>query len=298
MIEYDVVIPTIGRSSLDALLSALRKQQHQPAHVYVVHDDHGQGPATMRNHGWRASSAAWIVFLDDDVVPTKHWSAALIKDLDTDSSVGAVQGSIRVPDQPARPTDSDLATIRLESASCVTADLAVRRSALESVDGFDERLPRAYREDTDLALRLTAQGWSIERGTRVTLHPLRRDARWWSSVVRQRGNADDAFMRRRHGADWRSRADVPRGAFPLHVAATAGLALAASGVLARRRALTVAGAAIWTTATMTFLLKRLAATSHEPVEVLATVGTSVAIPPVAVGARVAGEWRHRRVEAA
>ena len=36
----------------------------------------------------------------------------------------------------------------------VTADMAYRRAALVAVGGFDERFPRAYREDADLALRV------------------------------------------------------------------------------------------------------------------------------------------------
>ena len=32
--------------------------------------------------------------------------------------------------------------------------MAYRRAALVAVDGFDERFPRAYREDADLALRV------------------------------------------------------------------------------------------------------------------------------------------------
>ena len=30
----------------------------------------GRGPAAARNVGWRASDAAWVVFVDDDVEPT------------------------------------------------------------------------------------------------------------------------------------------------------------------------------------------------------------------------------------
>lgn len=295
-VAYEVVIPTIGRPSLTTLIAALGQQRHRPASVQVVHDDARQGPATVRNRGWHATSAPWVVFLDDDVVPTAHWSEHLVRDLDVGPGVGAVTGRIVVPDQPAHPTDEDRATIALERAACVTADLAVRREALEKVDGFDERLPRAYREDTDLALRLVAGGWRIEHGVRVTEHPLRHDGHWWSSVGRQRGNIDDAFMWRRHGAQWRARAAVPRGTLPVHVVATGGLLVALAGLLSHRPAMAVSGAAVWTAATSAFLAHRLPRTSVSRAETLAVLATSIVIPPVAVGARLAGEWRHRHVE--
>ena len=44
--------------------------------------------------------------------------------------------------------------------------MAYRRSALIAVGGFDERFPRAFREDADLALRLLDRGWHLRRGDR------------------------------------------------------------------------------------------------------------------------------------
>lgn len=294
-IAYDVVIPTIDRPCLQALITALGRQHHRPGEIHVIHDDERRGPAVARNQGWRASTAPWVVFLDDDVVPSDDWSQALQADLVTGPRVGAVTARIVVPELPARPTDDELATIALEEAACVTADLAVRRTALEAIGGFDERLPHAFREDTDLALRLMQAGWCIGQGTRLTEHPLRHGDPWWSSVRRQRGNADDAFMRRRHGGAWRLRAGVPRGALPLHLVATAGIALTAAGALARRPGIALIGAGLWAGSTGAFLAHRLQRGSHDPAEVASLVVTSVVIPPVAVGARAVGEWRHRHV---
>ena len=51
--------------------------------------------------------------------------------------------------------------------------MAVRRTALEAIGGFDERFDRAYREDTDLALRLLDAGWDLIVGSRRVRHPVR-----------------------------------------------------------------------------------------------------------------------------
>jgi len=88
---YDVVVPTTGRESLDVLLAALGAADGPlPARVFVVDDrpaagaalvvrppaalrgrirvlrGGGAGPAAARNVGWRAATAPWISFLDDD----------------------------------------------------------------------------------------------------------------------------------------------------------------------------------------------------------------------------------------
>ena len=77
--------------------------------------------------------------------------------------------------------------------------MAYRRAALEAVGGFDERFPRAYREDADLGLRAHAAGWRIVRGrARGRCTPsARRTA--GSRVRKQAGNADDALMDALHG---------------------------------------------------------------------------------------------------
>ncbi|WP_236700733.1 glycosyltransferase family 2 protein, partial [Allosalinactinospora lopnorensis] len=185
----------------------------------------GRGPAAARNAGWRAASTPWVVFLDDDVVPAPGWPAAVAGDLaGLPADVAGSQGRIRVPPPDRRLTDSELATAALSSARWITADMAYRRSALAEADGFDETFRRAYREDTDLALRVLDRGYRLVRGDRLTVHPLRGGG-VWGSVAAQRGNADDVVMRRRHGARWRRRVGEARGRFRVHLATTAALAL-------------------------------------------------------------------------
>lgn len=76
--------------------------------------------------------------------------------------------------------------------------MAYRRAALADAGGFDERFPRAYREDGDLALRVTDLGWTLRQGQRRVSHPV-GPPRAWASRRAQAGNADDAAMRHQHG---------------------------------------------------------------------------------------------------
>ncbi|WP_019136763.1 glycosyltransferase family 2 protein, partial [Cellulomonas massiliensis] len=246
---WAVVVPTIGRPSLDRLLESLRAQELPdalgvPDEVVVVDDrplpaaygpldlprplaagadvrvvrSGGRGPAAARNAGWRSVAASWVVFLDDDVVLPAGWGAALGADLAAAGPrTGGVQARLLVPlPRHRRPTDWERATAGLEGAAWATADMAYRRAALEAVDGFDERFPRAYREDADLALRVRRAGWELERGRRVTVHPV-RPARADVSVRVQAGNADDALLRALHGRRWRDDAQTGPGRGRRHV---------------------------------------------------------------------------------
>jgi glycosyltransferase involved in cell wall biosynthesis len=293
-----IVVPTIGRPSLEALLRRLRPQLDSspvPVELIVVHDDRGAGPAATRNEGWRKASYDWVVFLDDDVLPAPDWFAALLVDLDQPPGVGGVQGVIRVP--PAdRPTDWAVNTARLAGAVWATADMAYRRAALADVDGFDERFPRAYREDADLAYRVRRRGWWLVRGGRRTDHPVRPEGPW-ACLRTQRGNADDALLRRLHGGRWHAELQAPRGRRRRHAVVTACAALAAGGALAsaagvrRARPLAVAAGLGWLAGTVDFALARSRrAPGSQPVPL---VVTSVLIPPLAIGHWLRGWLRHR-----
>jgi histidinol-phosphate phosphatase family protein len=313
-----VVVPTVGRSSLAALLERLAAEDGTFDEVVVVDDrddadrpldvaaagavplrvlrSGGRGPAAARNVGWRAASSPWVAFLDDDVLPEPGWGPALLADLAAcGDDVAASQGRVMVP-LPAhrRPTDWERGTAGLATARWITADLAYRRSVLAEVQGFDERFRRAYREDADLGLRVTAAGYRIATGSRRVLHPV-RTAPWHASAGAQRGNADDPLMDALHGPGWRERADAPRGRRRRHVAVTAAGGVALAGLVGGRRRLAGETAVAWLAGTASFAWQRIAPGPRTAGEVAAMAATSVVIPPLAVGWWVVGRVRARRL---
>ncbi len=316
--ECTVVVPTIGRPSLDVLLDALAAAPGpRPAELVVVDDrpegptltverpglppvrvvrTGGGGPARARNLGWRTARTPWVAFLDDDVVPDPDWYQRLAEDLaGLPADVAGSQGRVRVPlPGDRRPTDWERGTAGLATSSWITADLAYRRAALAAVGGFDERFPRAFREDSDLALRVMDTGSRLVRGQRWITHPVRPVDRWVSVRV-QAGNADDVLMRRLHGPGWRERADAALGRRPQHLAVTAA-GVAALGLAAARRPRAAALAALaWAAGTAEFARARIAPGPRDRAEVTTMALTSAAIPPLATWHWLRGVVRHRRV---
>ncbi len=314
--EVSVVIPTIGRESLQRLLIALQATCDPVPHAVVIVDDRpggaaplpidttlpvrvlrsgGRGPAAARNVGWRGVRTRWVAFLDDDVLPAAGWFAALAADLAAADAYGAVgtQGIIDVP-RPAgrRSTDDERRTEALAGAQWITADMAYRREALVAAGGFDERFPRAYREDADLALRITEAGQRIVTGSRHCTHPVAA-ATWLSSVRAQVGNRDNALMRRKHGPYWRTRIGEGPGRMRGHAVTTATAVIALGAMVFRRRRIAGVAAASWVGLTGDFAARRFWRGPRSAAELVRVLATSALIPPVAVAHRLTGEWAFR-----
>lgn len=326
-ISYSVVIPTVGRPCLRDCLRALGSAPGPAPETVVVVDDRpgsargsalpgvtgsgqrhglplsvvasgGVGPAAARNAGWRLTTTPWVAFLDDDVRVGPDWRSQLARDLSeaADRTAG-VQGVISVPAPAARrPTDAERGTMGLAGARWITADMAYRRAALAESGGFDERFPRAFREDADLTLRLLADGWCLRLGSRQTLHPV-RPASPWISVRSQAGNADDALMRALHGPRWHDRAGAARGRIRWHALITAAM-LAAAGLAAARRPRGALGAAAMALAgTAEFATARIAPGPRTAREVTTMTATSLVIPELACWHWLRGLLRARGARA-
>ncbi|MCC9182853.1 glycosyltransferase family 2 protein [Mycolicibacterium mageritense] len=201
--NFAIVIPTIGRPTLDRLLMVLERAEGPRPDAVIVVDDRpdphpplltvarlpvtvlrsgGRGPAAARNVGWRQTTARWVCFLDDDVLPHPGWLTALAEDLARADAAGAAgcQATIDVPAQPwRRSTNDDQRTLRLADAQWITADMAYRRSALVCSGGFDERFPRA-------TARIPT--WHCESRRRAT----RSSAETGAPGIRSRGHRGSA----------------------------------------------------------------------------------------------------------
>lgn len=313
-----IVVPTMGRPSLHVLLDALARQTRSVDVPVVLVDDRperdvvpidvatcpldvtvvrsgGGGPARARNIGWRHARTPWVSFLDDDVLPDDDWYALLLEDLAAaeGEDVAGVEGRLTVP-LPAdrRPTDWERGTAGLETSHWITADLSYRREELSAVGGFDERFPRAFREDADLALRLGAEDGRVVTGRRHVAHPV-RPADDLASLRQQRGNADDYLMRALHGPGWQRRAGAPVGRRWAHAAICAAGAVAVAGVASRRPRLAALGAAGWLAGTAKFAWRRIAPGPRDRQEVRRMLLTSAAIPVAATWHSGRGALRHR-----
>jgi len=118
------------------------------------------GPAAARNLGVRAASAPVVAFTDDDCEPDRGWLAAGLDCLEHGGR-GVVMGETHPADLAGskRPFARTMQADH-EDGRYPTCNVFYSRSAIDRAGGFDERFRFACGEDTDLAWRVKALGFS------------------------------------------------------------------------------------------------------------------------------------------
>lgn len=84
-----VVIPTLGRGTLNHCKKALQQQTRQPDEIIVIYDKKRKGASWARNQGIKKSKGDLIAFLDDDCIPQSNWLQDLVNAIDTFHAAGA-----------------------------------------------------------------------------------------------------------------------------------------------------------------------------------------------------------------
>lgn len=201
--RISVIIPTFNRSQdvVRCIESIARSGDNTEMEVILVddgsHDSHrevfrliqgirvvtcsdNQGFAHAIEVGVAASSAEYVMFLNNDTEVLPNWVDALVEVLDNQGSVGAVGSLILHADLTVQEVgglvwrDGSASHIGrglspLEPCSrrtrkvdyCSAASLVVRRQLWDTIGGFDSRFAPAYYEDTDLCFSVARQGFEV-----------------------------------------------------------------------------------------------------------------------------------------
>lgn len=183
--RVSVVVPVFnGSATIAACVEALLAQTHPATEIVIVDNNStddtraivGRYPVILldereiqtsyaaRNRGIINASGEIVALTDADCTAERDWIEQLLLPF-ADESVAAVLG---VVDDSASVGSVETFTTRVSPfahpdrnglKSLITANVAIRRSALERVGLFDERLPTAG--DVDLGWRLQSQGFTI-----------------------------------------------------------------------------------------------------------------------------------------
>jgi glycosyltransferase involved in cell wall biosynthesis len=160
---YEVIVVDDG--SRDATPSVARR-----AGVRYMRHDPPRGVNAARNDGARSAEADLVAFVDDDVHAPRGWLRALVHGAREHPGAEAFGGPIRARLEGPAPrscgrelppiTTLDLGREDREAELVWSANMLVRRSALERVGEFDPSLPTGGDEEEWLR-RLRANGGTV-----------------------------------------------------------------------------------------------------------------------------------------
>jgi glycosyltransferase involved in cell wall biosynthesis len=254
MSRASIVIPTRSRPEyLRVTLSSVAPQaQALGAEIIIADDGHDQATAALaelhairlvradgsganaaRNAGIRVAAGELIVLIDDDVLAPEGWLGAVLAGVDGSPGYDVFGGPIRARlegggpracgREPAPITTLDCGAEDRNVPLVWSANMAIRRSALERVGRFDETI-HGRGEEEEWQRRYVAQGGRIRYLAAAGLEHRRTeaDARLWP-LTRA------AFALGRTAR----RYDVRKGSAPSR-AAEAGTVTACLGHAARR----------------------------------------------------------------
>jgi glycosyltransferase involved in cell wall biosynthesis len=248
--DITIVVPTRDRAAyLEVTLGSLLRQRGDTSHEILVVDDgardstpevaarhgvrcvrHGErrGLNAARNTGLREARAPLIAFVDDDVLVPPDWLSALASGAQKHPEAEAFGGPIRARFEGPAPrgcgredapiTVLDLGPRDRETDTVWGANFAVRRSAVERIGPFDERIVRPHGDEEEWLERLRAAGGRI-----VYLAQAGLDHRRTAADARLAPLARAAYTRGRAArASDRRRGRAPGAAAELRVLAGCG----------------------------------------------------------------------------
>jgi GT2 family glycosyltransferase len=143
---------------------------NHPQRVAYVRHDSSRGPNAARNAGIAEAGAPLIALIDDDVRVPPGWAAALVAGAERHQWAEALGGPIRASLEGPAPhfcgresapvTTLDLGPADRETDFVWSANMAVRRSAIERIGDFDADVP-IYGDEEEWLIRLHANGGRV-----------------------------------------------------------------------------------------------------------------------------------------
>jgi GT2 family glycosyltransferase len=196
-VDFDLVV--VDQSTRPDAAESVQRCAASDARVRYVHDD-GTGAARARNIGVGHTRGDIVVFTDDDCEPAPDWLATISRSLSEDAEAGIAFGTVTpaahdprdgfiVGFKPRRRLRLRGRLAKLRDAG-ISANVAIRRSALEATGGFDEMLgPGGYfpcAEDYDLTYRVLARGYALWHVPEArTVHHGLRDWQTGSGLIQR-----------------------------------------------------------------------------------------------------------------
>jgi glycosyltransferase involved in cell wall biosynthesis len=211
----------VNNASTDDTASVLAEFKHRSTIGVSIVEEPKPGLSRARNTGWRSAIGPIVAFTDDDCYPEPGYVDEIVRNFD-DHSLGYLGGRILLFDPDDYPITIQLeerhiplpAGTFLPAGLIQGANMAVRKSVLEHLHGFDELLGAGTPfpcEDIEFLSRASALGVSGAYDPRPVIyhHHRRRTPEQIAALMRSYDVGRGAYFMKclldptRRGSAWR-----------------------------------------------------------------------------------------------
>ena len=192
---FTVIIPTYNRNDLlkkclDAL--AFNIEKINQAFEIIITDDSTEsiakelvaayswatwiegpkrGPAANRNCGAKNAKGKWLIFTDDDCLPSSNWLEVFV-DAFTDNEFIIYEGLTKADREQLRFDEE--APINLTGGKLWSCNFAISSKLFGMINGFNETFPYAAMEDVDFYVRVIQKARLCFLSQAYIVHPWRK----------------------------------------------------------------------------------------------------------------------------
>jgi GT2 family glycosyltransferase len=163
--DDDATADVVGRAA-----AAAEAAPSGPLRTAYLRHELPRGPNAARNTGIDVARAPLIALIDDDVRIPPDWAGELVAGADRHRWAEAIGGQIRASLEGPAPRacgreSAPVTTLDLGPRDCETdfvwsANMAIRRAAIDRIGGFDEQIP-IYGDEEEWQIRLHANGGRV-----------------------------------------------------------------------------------------------------------------------------------------
>lgn len=130
-----------------------------------------KGPAANRNNGVKHAKGNWLIFTDDDCLPTAGWLKAYKTAIESNKQFKVFEG-LTDTDKPKEKFNQQ-APVNLKGGNLWSCNFAIEKNFFEALGGFDEAFPYAVMEDTDFKNRILQETGILFLPDAKVVHPWR-----------------------------------------------------------------------------------------------------------------------------
>lgn len=129
------------------------------------------GPAANRNNAAKFANGEWLIFLDDDCIPSENLITSYLTYSSTYPLISVFEGAIL--NKEIRSRLDEIAPINLNGGNLWSCNFMISRHLFLSLKGFNENFPYACMEDVEFADRIKAENNVIFCKNAYVIHPFR-----------------------------------------------------------------------------------------------------------------------------